>query len=125
MNSHPNYRGYDAVQGKPAIRIAPRPSPSLLEHLGAVEVTDLPDKCPREWLSKVNAVRRWALKHELRFSMSPFEWQIAKIMSADWTIVLWNSRVKGSKTRYIKTAFEGIHGPNAQMAMRDITELVE
>ena len=124
MESHPNFKGDDATKGKSRRTNLTRPprrknekkryhsAPpasrgELAESIGQIEVADLPKGCPEAWIKPINDVREWALHNGLRFAMSPFEYQIAKIFGDGFTIVLWRSKAKFTKALFIKTAFEG------------------
>lgn len=121
MQSHPNFKGYDALAGKPNIRIVPS---QLAESLGRLTAKDLPTHCPPEFLSSVEAVRIWAIHKGLRFAISPYEWQIAKVFGDGFTVVLWNSRVKKAKSRYINPVFEGVdRSPDAEAALKAIRQM--
>lgn len=122
MTSHPNYQGYDATRGKPNIRIV---SSELAESLNALGAEDLPEHCPATFLPQIEAVRVWCLHKGFRFAISPYEWQIAKVFGDGFTIVLWNSRMKKAKERYIKAAFEGFDRPiTADTVMQEIQRLI-
>jgi len=105
MDSHPNYRGYDALKGKPDLRVV---SNELAENLAKLGGKDLPDHCPQG----------------LRFAISPYEWQIAKVFGDGFTIVLWNSKIKGTKRRRINPTFEGEHSPDAAVVMSALAKVV-
>lgn len=125
--SHENYRGYDAIIGKVQdLGIDIRVKTELLENIGRpLVLKDLPAKCPENWLSRLNAVREWAQYHDMRFSMSPFDYQLAKVFGDGFTIVLWQSKMKKSRAAFIKPAFEGVgRGPQSGMAMNKISALV-
>ncbi len=142
MQNTPNFKGYDATKGKPRRSNLTRPSRGknepkryhsapaqngeLAEHIGPVAVWDLPKGCPEAWLRPINDVREWAQHNGMRFAMSPFEYQIAKIFGDGFTIVLWRSKAKKTKALFIKPAFEGIgYSPDADAAMKRIQGLVQ
>ena len=125
MKSHPNYRGYDAIKGKMAdLGIEPKPRTELLEHLGPLKLKDLPDGTPREWVKPLNAVRQWCEQHGYKFAVSPFEWQVAKISSDAFVIVIWNSKIKGTRNRRMKVAPEKAYDAAACKAAIEAVDAV-
>lgn len=121
--NHPNYVGYDAYAGNPRAK-KPKERTALLENLSPLTRSDLPDGTPKEWLSLLEAVRLWAIRQGLAFSISPFEYQIAKITGDVGTIVLWNARKKPGKSRWIKASIEGPPRTGAHEACAAIQEIV-
>ncbi len=95
----------------------------LVENIGPLSVSDLPKGVPHSFLPRLEEVRQWCEHKGYRFAMSPFEWQIAKITGDGFCIVLWNSKVKGTKARHIKPAFEGEREPYAYQVLEQVTEL--
>lgn len=124
MKSHPNYKGYDATEGKPDKR-PEKPTMTLGAQLGPLKASDLYLDVPKQWLTKLNAVREWCEERDIDFCPSPFPYQIAKVMAGDFTIVLWASKHKKHRTKFIKPAFEGpIGAPSADEALNQIRALV-
>lgn len=124
MQSHPNYKGYDALRGKPNKKQQDQKL-QLAGHIGHLEKSDLFCEVPAAWMPKINAVRKWCEERDIEFAPSPFPYQIAKVMAGDFTIVLWASKMKKTRVRYIKPAFEGpIGGAGSQQAMTAISSIV-
>lgn len=121
MKSHPNYKGYDATKGNPEAKH----KVPLVSAIGHISAKDLYLEIPPAWLPKINVVRLWCEERDIEFCPSPFPYQIAKVMAGDFTIVLWSSKMKGSRQRYIKPAFEGpIGGSGSKEAMTAISAIV-
>ena len=117
---HENYKGYDAIAGKP--HVEHEPSPGLMEHIGDLAASDLPAGVPPEWLQPLRRVKNLCERKHWRFAISPFEYQVAKISCEEFVIVLWSSRRKKSRARYIRPACEGHCEPVASSAaLYDLT----
>lgn len=128
MKSHPNYKGYDAYKGNPrAVTLIERdPKGELAESIGTIHLDDLCMDVDPKWVDKLNELRVWANQHGMRLAVTPYDYQLAKVYGDGFTIVLWNSRIKGSKRRYIRPAFEGVSfGREAEDAMENIKKKVE
>lgn len=124
MTSHPNYKGYDAAEGNPGKRPEKEPV-RLTAQLGPLKASDLYMDIPAAWLPKLNEVRKWCADRDVDFCPSPHPYQIAKVIAGGFTIVLWASKRKQSRTKFIKPAFEGQIAHNfAEDAMREISHLV-
>lgn len=125
MQSHPNYKGYDATKGKPRDRPV-KVSVELSALMGKVTADDLYLAVPKSWMKPINAVAEWCQLRGLDFYPSPHAYQIAKIGGAGFTIVLWASKEKKTKRPYIKAAFEGPgYAPGSHDALKSITEMVK
>lgn len=125
MNSHPNYKGYDATKGNPNRRPEPEPKQGIASHIGPIEASDLYLDVPKPWIAKINAVRKWCEDRGIDFCPSPYPYQIAKVIAGDFTIVLWASKHKKHRTKFIKPAFEGpTSGVGADDAMEAIKRIV-
>lgn len=124
MKNHPNYKGYDATKGNPHAR-PERPKTELIGHIGKVTAADLYETIPEGWLRPLNAVSTWCAERDIDFCPSPFPYQIAKVMGGEFTIVLWASKRKGSRAKFIKPAFEGpTNGFGADQAMSAIRSIL-
>ena len=124
MQSHPNYKGYDALTGKPDKK-QHDPKMLLSAHIGHLEKADLYCDVPAAWMPKINEVRKWCEDRNIDFAPSPFPYQIAKVLAGDFTIVLWASKMKKTRTRYIKPAFEGpMGGAGSQESLAAISAIV-
>lgn len=124
MTSHPNYKGYDATEGNPHAR-PEKPKMHLTAHMGRLTAKDLYLDVPKGWLVPLNEIVIWCDQRDIDFCPSPFPYQIAKLISGEFTIVLWASKHKKHRTKFIKPAFEGpVNGFGAEEAMNAVRRII-
>lgn len=125
MLSHPNYVGYDALEGNPR-RVTPAPKAALPVATEPLRLSDFNKQLHPGWLKKLEAVRKWCAHNAADFHVSPHDFQLAKVRADHSSIVLWAGRHKPSKRPCIKVTFEGPthHHSRSQAAIAAILELV-
>lgn len=128
MKSHPNYKGYDAYKGNHrAVTLIERdPKGELAESIGTIHLDDLCMDVDPKWVDKLNEVRIWANNQGMRLAVTPYDYQLAKVYGEGFTIVIWNSRIKGGRKRYMRPSFEGVSfGILAERTMEEIRKMLE
>lgn len=125
MYCNPNYVGYDAFEGNPRSQRQDN-KPRLLTSTAPLKKADFGKLLHTGWIKRLEAVRLWCVQNDCQFCVSPYDFQLAKILSDHSTIVLWSGRAKPSKMPIIKAAFEGPvrHHSHSTAALEAISILV-
>lgn len=126
MNSHPNYVGYDAIEGNPRA-MAKSVKVALPAASAPLRKADFNKPLQQGWIKRLESVRLWCAANGVEFCVSPHNYQLAKLRSDHSTIVLWSGRIKPTNTPCIKATFEGPvrHHTRSETAMHAVLDLVQ